>query len=315
MSKLMLRKAKKHVKYFWFLVMNFVVVLSILVPAVSYAEQSPSQLVMALSGEDVVARFMAVEELVTMGDAAIPALEPVATSLGITIERKYAIGILGSIGTERAVEILLRILKEEQDVHVRGMVCHHLGWLGVEEAVPILGRWLFTIQGKDFDWLDPRDGKIIYGSARILCPVSAWMEHVYALWRIGGEEAIAILEKMAKTRHGGDAGQELMFTYKQHLIELTKEAAFLDEVRRVPGLEDQVKRLFSFFRSDKLAIIRLYHDKVIRGGLEGRWVLEGLKNHPDPELRQAATTLLKHYEEIQSSIEHTEPSAEERGIR
>jgi hypothetical protein len=315
MGKSMSHKAKKHAKHFWLLVMTSIVILFILVSAALYAKPNDSQLVMALSGEDAVARFMAVEELTKMGDTAIPSLEPLATSSGITLERKYAISILGSVGTEKAVEILLRILEKEQDVHIRGMVCHHLGWLGVEEAVPIIGRWLYTIQGKSFDWLDPRDGKKIYGSARILCPVSAWMEHVYALWRIGGKEAITILETMVKTKHGSDAGKELMFTYKQHLAELKKEEAFLDEVRRVPGLESHVKRLFSFFRSDKLAIIRLYHDKIIRGGLEGRWVLEGLKNHPDPELRQAAATLLKHYEKIQSSIEHTKPSAGERGIR
>jgi hypothetical protein len=140
------------------------------------------------------------------------------------------------------------------------------------------------------------------------------MEHVYALWRIGGEEAIAILEKMVKTRHGGDAGQALMITYRQHLTELKTEATFLHAVRRVPGLESHVKRLFNFFRNDNLAIIRLYRDKVVRGGLEGRWVLEDMQNRSDPELRQAAITLLKHYEEIQSGIEHTE-SYKKGGIR
>ena len=59
-----------------------------------------------------------------------------------------------------------------------------------------------------------------------------------------------------------------------------------------------VKLLFHFFRRDNLAIIRLYRDKVIRLGIEGRWVLEGMKKHPDEKVRQAATAMLKNYDKL-----------------
>ena len=56
-----------------------------------------------------------------------------------------------------------------------------------------------------------------------------------------------------------------------------------------------MKLLFEFFRRDTLASVRLYRDKIVRGGLEGQWVLEDMKNHMDEKLRRAAGTLLTHY--------------------
>jgi len=258
-------------------------------------QSSPSKLVSLLASEDAVALLIAEEQLVKMGDAAIPALEPLATSPGLTPAREYAINILGNIGTKQAIKILLRILDQEQEVIVRSVVCRHLGRMGVEEAVPIIGRWLFTIQGKSFNWVHHQDRRKLMGSPRVLSRAYAWMEHVYALSAIGSEKAIPILEKMLKTPHRGEAGRALITTYKQHKNELEKEAEFWKAVRRIPGIESKVKLLFSFFRKDRLAIIRLYRDKVIRGGIEGRWILEDMKKHPEPKVREAATTLLKYY--------------------
>lgn len=258
-------------------------------------QYSPAKLVSALAEEDAVARLIAEEQLVKMGDAAIPALEPLATSPGLTLAREDAINILGNIGTKKAIKILLRILDREQEVMVRSVVCRHLGRIGVEEAVPIIGRWLFTIRGKSFKWVHHQDQRRLMGSPRVLSRTYAWMEHVYALSAIGSEKAIPILEKMVRTQHKGEAGRALITTYKQHLAELEKEAEFWQAVRRMPGLEPKAKRLFSFFRQDSLAIIRLYRDKVIRGGIEGRWVLEDLKKHPELKVREAATALLKYY--------------------
>ena len=67
----------------------------------------------------------------------------------------------------------------------------------------------------------------------------------------------------------------------------------------MPGLELDVKRLFEFFRKDTLASVRLYRDKIVRGGLEGQWVLEDMKSHTDEQLRKAAEALLTHYEILQ----------------
>lgn len=117
----------------------------------SAAAEVDTRLVNALAGEDAVARFMAEERLVQMGDDAIPALEPLAASSGSAPARQYVINCLAQIGSEQAVHLLPRFL-EEPDVMVRALICRHLGRLGVEEAVPIIGKWLLTIRGKAFDY-------------------------------------------------------------------------------------------------------------------------------------------------------------------
>jgi hypothetical protein len=265
--------------------MAFAVALSLLIPAVLCAEQSPSQLVMALSGEDAFARFMAEEKLVEMGDSAIPALKPLATSPGFAPGRQYAIIILARIGSEESIRLLLEILENEPDVKLRAFVCRHLGRLGVEEAVPIIGAWLFGIQGKSFEGWYPGVSK----------PTLFWLEHVYALREIGSEKGIPILERMRKTKHGGGGGQALRQAYHVGLVELKHQAEFWKAIRRVPGLEPHMRLLLDFFRKDMLASIRLYRDKIIRGGLEGQWVLEDMKNHPNKKLREAAAAVLKDY--------------------
>jgi len=255
-----------------------------------------AELVSALAGEDAVARFLAEEQLVKMGDAAVPALEPLATSSGFTLARQYAINILVRIGSKKAIRLLLRILEQEPEVKVRGLICRHLGRLGVEEAVPIIGKWLFTIQGKSFnDWNGPKGGH-----PQVLTPVYAWIVHVHALREIGSEKGIPILEKMLTKKHGGKAGRALRLAYRQNLNELRREAAFWNAVRQVPGLEKDVKLLFQFFRRNTLSLIRLYRDKVVHLGLEGRWVLEDMKNHPDEKLRQATTALLEEYDNLKT---------------
>jgi hypothetical protein len=270
------------------------------VPAVD-AGSNPARLVALLGGDDAVALYSAEGRLVEMGDAAVPALEPLATAEGITTSREYAINILGEIGTRKAIAVLLRILDREREPLVRAVACRHLGRLGVEEAVPLIERWLCTIRGKAFHWRHYEDNRKLMGSRRPLSRAFAWEEHVYALWRIGSPKGIPILEEMAKTRHGGDAGQELTKTYREHLSELKRAAEFMDAVRRVPGLDDQVRQLFAFFRTNDLATIRAYRAKVIRGGLEGRWVLEGMRKHRDARLQRAAAALLKHYDTLVSA--------------
>ena len=254
----------------------------------------PSMLVSTLSREDAVARFIAEEQLVRMGAAAVPALEPLATSSGFSLARQYAINVLARIESEKAIRLLLRILEQEPEVKLRALLCQHLGRLGVEEAVPIIGKWLFTIRGKSFNDWDGSQG----GDPQVLTSSYAWMVHVYALREIGSEKGIAILENMLTTKHGGVAGRALRHVYRQNLSTLKREAVFWNAVRQVPGLEKHVKLLFQFFRRDTLALIRLYRDKVVRLGLEGRWVLEGMKNHPEEKLRQAAAALLKEYDKL-----------------
>jgi len=83
------------------------------------------------------------------------------------------------------------------------------------------------------------------------------------------------------------------------LYELKQQVLFWDKVRRVRDLEPHVRLLFNFFRKDTLAWMRLYRDKIIRGGLEGRWVLEDMKNHPDEKLRKAAAVVLRNYGKLQ----------------
>ncbi len=252
-------------------------------------ETEPSELVSDLASEDAVARFMAEEQLVKMGDAAVPALEPLATSSGFALARQYALNILARVESERAIRLLLHILEQEPDVKVRALICRHLGRLGVEEAVPIIGKWLFTIQGKSFNnWKDPQ----------VMTTPYAWIVHVYTLREIGSEKGIPILETMLTKEHGGKVARDLKKVYQQNLNELKREAAFWNGVRQVPGLEKDVKLLFRFFRRDTLALIRLYRDKVLRLGIEGRWVLEGMKNHPNEKLRGAATAVLKNYDKL-----------------
>jgi len=255
----------------------------------SAAAEVDTRLVNALAGEDAVARFMAEERLVQMGDAAIPALEPLATSSGFAPARQYAINVLAQIGSEQAVHLLLRILEEEPDVMVRALICRHLGRLGVEEAVPIIGKWLFTIRGKAFDY---------GGEPQVVNLWYAWAVHVHALREIGSEKGIPVLEEMLSVDHGGRAGREFTNTYRENLRELTLEAAFWRAVRQVSGLESQTEALFLFFRRDTLAFIRLYRDKVIHLGAEGRWTLEGMRNHPDEGLQQAAMSLLEEYDRL-----------------
>ena len=253
--------------------------------AASDGGRNASELAAALSGEDAARRFLAEEQLVEMGDEAVAALKPLATSSGITPGRQYAIIVLARIANEEAIAILLEILEKEPDVKLRALVCTHLGRLGVEEAVPVIGKWLFTIEGESVPGWYPGVSK----------PTLFWLEHVYALRAIGSEEGIPILERMQKTRHGGQGGGSLRMAYQECLVELKSQAEFWRAVRRVPGLEPDVKLLFEFFRKDTLASVRLYRDKVVRGGLEGRWVLEDMKNHTDEELRKAAGSLLTHY--------------------
>ncbi len=247
-----------------------------------------SELVAALGGEDAVARFLAEEQLVEMGDYAVAALEPLATSSGYAPARQYAIIVLARIGSEQSIRLLLDILEEEPDVWVRALVSRHLGRLGVEEAVPIIGKWLYSIRGKSFEGWYPGISK----------PTLAWLEHVYALREIGSEKGIPILEEMRKTRHGGRGGPSLRSAYQVNLNELKSQAEFWRAVRRVPDLERHARLLFDFFRRDTLALIRLYRDKVVRGGLEGQWVLEDMKNHPDARLQKAAAAVLSNYRKL-----------------
>jgi len=95
---------------------------------------SHSELVNALAGEDAVARYRVEEQLVEMGDKAVVALKPLATSSGFTPARQYAIIVLARIANEKAIALLLEILEKEPDVKLRALVCTHLGRLGVEEA-------------------------------------------------------------------------------------------------------------------------------------------------------------------------------------
>ena len=251
----------------------------------------PTGLVEALTGKDAVARFQAEERLVVLGDAALPALGRLAASRGHTPAREYAINILARIASPKAVRLLCEILQKEPNVMVRGVICQHLGRMGVAEAVPIICKWLLTIEGQSLGI----GGGDRWGNPMVVTTSYAWVRHVHALRNIGREEAIPVLEQMQRAGNGGRGGKRLMRAYQDDLRELRSEAAFWRSVRAVPGLEDEVARLFRFFRRDPLALIRLYRDKVIGLGTEGRWVLEGLQKHSDPRLSEAAERVLAHY--------------------
>lgn len=78
------------------------------------AESHSAGLVGALRGEDAVARYRAEEQLVTLGDEAVEALGPLATSPGLAPARQYAIIVLARIGNKKAIRLLLDILRNEQ---------------------------------------------------------------------------------------------------------------------------------------------------------------------------------------------------------
>jgi HEAT repeat protein len=263
-------------------------------PAETNAEAD--KLVKALGGEDAVARLLAEERLVAMGDEAVPALEAVAVAPGETPMRRYALNALGQIASGKAVAVLLQVLDKEEDVILRGLVCEHVGRLGVEEAVPIIGRWLATIRGKPL----PRATHPV-----VLKPLYAWMRHAHALREIGSEKGIPILEDMSRAGHRGPGGKPLMKDYNDCLRELKKEAAFRAAVRELPGLEDHLKVLVKFCRRSDLARMRLYRMKVIDGGRQGRWVLEDLTKHPDAKLRDAASALLQSWGALHQAREAT----------
>jgi HEAT repeat protein len=252
------------------------------------------RLVEALGGEDAVARYLAEEQLAQMRDRALPALEPLVVSSGFPPARRYAIHIVGRMGSPKAVALLLRVLRTERDVRARGLVCLHVGRLGVKEAVPILGEWLFTIRGKAF----PRLHHPV-----VLKPAADWMRHAEALREIGSEKGIPILEEMLKAGHGGPGGKPLLRAYQDCLRELQDEAAFWKAVRGVPGLEHYARSLFDFFRRDTLAVMRLYRMKVIALGREGRWVLEGMRKHHRRELSAAAAAVLGQYDRLRQRKE------------
>jgi len=251
---------------------------------------SAKQLVATFSGDDAVARFEAEERLTAMGDDALAALAPLATSTGYAPARRYAIHTVAAIGTPKAIDLLLRVLKNERNIHARGLACMHLGRLGVEEAVPLIGKWLSTIRGRPIGQ---------FRHPVVLKPAGEWMRHVDALREIGSEKGIPILEAMIKAGHGGQGGRALMRTYREALFELQREKTFRDAVRSVPKLEVKVKVLFDFFRRDTLARIRLHRMKLVGLGTEGRWVLEDLRKHPDAKTRDAAAAVLSAYPRLQ----------------
>ncbi len=246
-------------------------------------------LVRALDGEDALARFRAEEELVKMGAASVGALRSLALSRRFTPARQRAFNVLARIDTGNARALLIDALKRERGAAARGALCLHLGRMGAKEAVPIIGRWLRTIEGKSFP-----------GASEpwVKEPFYHWVRHVHALRDIGSEDGIVILERLSGKRHAGEGGRILTRAVRQNLAELGREVAFRKAVRQVAGLEIHLDRLVAFFRRDDLARIRCYRDKVIAGGREGNRVLIGMRRHSDVDLRAAAGALLEHYGDL-----------------
>jgi hypothetical protein len=251
---------------------------------------TPRELIAALSSDDAVARFEAEEKLIASGDASLAAMAGHATSRGSGPVRVRVIHIVGQIGTPRAQALLVRILAREPDVQLRGLVCRHLGRLGAEEAVPVIGKWLQTICGKPM----PRMQHPV-----VLSDNYGWMCHADALREIGSEEGIPILERMIRAGHRGPSAQAFMRTYREALFELQRERTFRHAVRGVRGAEAAADALFGFFRRDTLARLRLYRMKLVALGTEGRWVLEDLRRHPDGKVRDAAKKLLATWPRLQ----------------
>lgn len=258
----------------------------------SRPDPDAGKLVGALSGEDAVARFQAEQQLLGMADGALPALERLARTAGFAPARRYAINILARIASQKSIGVLMRILEGDRDVRVRGLICHHLGRFGVEEAVPIIGKWLLSNRGKPVRRMR---------HPVVLTEGYEWMRHAHALREIGSGKGIPILERMLDAKHGGPSGRDLMRVYRDCLRELRDEAGFWKAVRGVPGLEGHARALFHFFRTDTLATIRLYRMKVLRLGLEGRWVLGDMTRRPEPKLRKAAAALLAAYDRLRKA--------------
>jgi hypothetical protein len=161
--------------------------------------------------------------------------------------------------------------------------------MGVEEAVPVIGKWLLTIRGKTLDsWDKPV----------VTTPTYQWIRHVYALEEIGSEKGIPILEEMLRAPNPGRGGKEFVRACQDSLQELRREAAFWKTVRGVPGLEEDAKKVFALCRKDTLAGIRLYRVNIMALGLEGRWALEDLPKVKEEDVRRAAETLLKDYDAL-----------------
>jgi HEAT repeat protein len=246
-------------------------------------------MVKALGGGDAMSRFLAGEGLIEMGDGALAALEPLAKSPGYTPERQRAIHIIGRIGSPRAGSLLVAILEHEEDVRIRGLLCMHLGRMGTEEAVPVIGRWLLTIRGKVMDSWDKPE---------VLTPTYEWMRHVYALEEIGSEKGIPVLEEMVMVPNPGRGGKEFTRACQESLGELRREAAFWKAVREVAGLEREAKVLFEFCRKDTLAVMRMYRTRIVGLGTEGRWALQDLAKVDNAEVQRAAGAMLAHYDGV-----------------
>ena len=251
-------------------------------------------MVKALSGKSAVARFEAEEGLTKMGDAALPSLEPLVRTPGFSLGRRYAIHVVARIGSAKAASMLVRVLDKDPDVRVRGMVCDHVGRLGVEEAVPIIGRWLLTIRRKSFP---------VFRHPVVKTTAYEWLRHAHALREIGSEKGIPIIEKVLEKPPTGRAAKPMIREFRKILVELKNETVFWKAVRDVRGLEPQVRKLFKSWRRDDLALMRLYRMKVIALGTEGRWVLKDMKGHPDAALRRAAAALLKEYRRLAGTKE------------
>jgi hypothetical protein len=240
----------------------------------------------ALSGPNALAEWKAFLALKEAGDAAVPALKELAIAEGPLQPRLMAIDLLAEVGTEPARQALLSLLRtERKNLAVRGQLCIHLGHLRERRAVPVLAAWLDAIGARSLhDAPGPKEAQ----------PSTCYLRHVEALWMMGDERGIAVLERFEKklprgVGYGGFLSNFVLGGVKHALAELRASADFW---RGAAGLVAALAPLFTWLRTDPVAVFRHHESLVIHGGPPAQRLLHALSRHKDPAIAAGAQALL-----------------------
>lgn len=254
-----------------------------------------SQLVKALSGDNALAEWKASKKLAELGDVAVPPLAELAGSQEPLVPRSLAVEILGKIGTKAAMDALLKLLKVENNLAMRGQICMRLGYAREKRALPIIAEWLRTI--------GPRALNDVHGPKEVQ-PSTCYIRHVEALGMIGDESAIPILAEFKQNippniGYGGFVTNFVTGSVNQALADIRDNAAFWQSVEKHPGLAERIAPLFRYFHTNNVAKFRHYESEVVRGTKPGKGILQSLTKQADSKLAMAATTLLDRYDDLE----------------
>jgi len=245
-----------------------------------------------LRGPNALAEWHASRKLVAAGDKAVDLLAALASAEGPIAPRLAAIELLGEIGTKAAREALVGLLRwEEKNLAVRGQLCMQVGYLREASAVPVIAEWLEKIGPQSLhDVGGPKEAQ----------PSTCYMRHVEALWLIGDERAIPILEAFEQKipRNLGFLSNFVTGGTSNALEELKATAAFWREVRKQAGLEAAIAPLFEHLRSDPVARFRHHESEVVRCTAWGTAILAELTHHASPAVVRSAEKLLARYQTL-----------------